>query len=153
MARIGNEGFPGTPGNEVVQYGSWTPTIIGSSTAGTQTYSVQVGRYIKIGQLVIVWGVVTITAKDAAIAGNVLLGGLPFTSSNVSNLLPIGVFFGHGLTLTASYTQVAAQILVNDVAAEIAQMGSAQSIANITVANLAAASTFRVTLAYLTNSI
>jgi hypothetical protein len=60
--------------------GTFTPTIIGSSTTGTFTPngSYTYGRYTKIGRLVhvyfgLVWSSFTGT-------GNIKLGGLPFTS-------------------------------------------------------------------------
>ena len=33
--------------------GTWTPVLIGDATAGTQTYHTQVGRYVRIGSLVV----------------------------------------------------------------------------------------------------
>ena len=32
--------------------GTWTPTVIGSTTAGSATYTIQTGVYTKIGRLV-----------------------------------------------------------------------------------------------------
>lgn len=66
--------------------GSYTPTIGGSTTAGTQTYSNQVGRYIRIGNLVTAWGIVTTTATDVNSVGNILIYGMPFTATTVANL-------------------------------------------------------------------
>ena len=68
--------------------GTWTPTIVGSSTTGTGTYSYQVGRYTKIGNLVnlscyIAWSAHTGT-------GNMYLGNLPFTSANISDFYQAG---------------------------------------------------------------
>lgn len=59
--------------------GTWTPTIIGSTTAGTHTYTAQLGRYIKIGTLVLASFNVVINAKDGTMAGNAQISGLPFT--------------------------------------------------------------------------
>src|SRR3990167_4235347 len=85
----GNITFPATQvssagANTVDDYeeGTWTPTVAGSSTAGSQTYSVQVGRYVKIGKLVTAQFYVVMTAKDGATAGNALISGLPFTAEN-----------------------------------------------------------------------
>lgn len=64
--------------------GDWTPTITGSGGGSGQTYSVQVGKYVKIGKLVSLSGAVTLSAKGT-ITTNVLIAGLPFTSLNVSN--------------------------------------------------------------------
>jgi hypothetical protein len=60
--------------------GTFTPTIIGTGSAGSGTYSVQVGRYTKIGDRVcfeieLVWSAHTGTA-------NMKVSGLPFTNGN-----------------------------------------------------------------------
>ena len=62
--------------------GTFTPAIVGSTTAGTGTYSVQVGNYTKIGNTVsvrvfLVWSAHTGT-------GNMSISGLPFTSNSNS---------------------------------------------------------------------
>jgi hypothetical protein len=66
--------------------GTWTPTIIGESTAGTgQTYSSQVGTYQKFGREVTAHFAITLTSLGTA-AGNADIGGLPFTSSATGNV-------------------------------------------------------------------
>jgi hypothetical protein len=57
--------------------GTFTPTAVGTTTAGTGTYSTQVGAYTKIGNqvtfdIVIAWSAHTGT-------GNLQISGLPFT--------------------------------------------------------------------------
>lgn len=69
-----------------IETGSWTPTLKGSATAGTNTYGTSVGRYYKIGQKVHARGRITLTAKDAAMAGNISIAGLPFASENITNI-------------------------------------------------------------------
>ena len=63
--------------------GSWTPTLSGSSTAGTFTYTVQNGSYVRAGNLVVVNFAVTWTAIGTA-AGNIVVNGLPFTISTLN---------------------------------------------------------------------
>lgn len=58
--------------------GTWTPSIAGDGTAGTQTYSTRVARYTKFGRLVHIECAVIMATKDAATAGNMILSGLPF---------------------------------------------------------------------------
>lgn len=70
--------------------GSWTPTIKGASSAGTSTYSVQTGKYIKIGTLVFVTCYVTWNTANGT--GNLRIGGLPFAGSNA------GVYQGLALS-------------------------------------------------------
>ena len=61
--------------------GTWTPTITGGTTAGSTTYSIQQGHYTKIGDTVQIFGYVVISAANGS--GELRLGGLPFTTSNV----------------------------------------------------------------------
>lgn len=126
---LGEQAAPSTPGSGVAIYttvatpsilrvkddgggdyvlgavasGVWTPTILGSSTPGTQTYSAQTGRYIKIGSLVMAWFNVVMTAKDGATAGNMSVGGLPFT---VAATASFGGYSGNISNFTALATNV-----------------------------------------------
>jgi hypothetical protein len=72
--------------------GSWTPTIVGGTTAGAGTYTTQVGKYTKIGNSVTITGRVTWTAHTGT--GGMRIGGLPFTSMNVANVFA-SVTFGY----------------------------------------------------------
>ena len=58
--------------------GTWTPTVEGSTTAGTQTYAWQYGKYTRVGNQVTVNGSVRV-ASTSGMAGNVRIQGLPFT--------------------------------------------------------------------------
>ena len=64
--------------------GTWTPTLIGTSTAGTSlTYGTAVGVYTKIGNTVSLHYQVYVTDKDD-IAGTITIGGIPFTVTSTS---------------------------------------------------------------------
>lgn len=56
---------------------AFTPTIVGTTTAGTGTYSTQSGAYTRIGRQVRVSGQVTWSAHTGT--GNIRLASLPFT--------------------------------------------------------------------------
>lgn len=57
-----------------IESGTFTPTVI-----GTNTYSVQTGKYKKINNIVYFSLKITLTAKDAYTpAGDLFIGGLPF---------------------------------------------------------------------------
>ena len=60
--------------------GDWTPVIIGSTTAGTGTYTSQSGTYTKIGRQVTIRGYVDWTAHTGT--GALRISGLPFTIAN-----------------------------------------------------------------------
>ena len=59
--------------------GTFTPTIIGLSTAGTGTYTTQVGTYTKIGNTVTVAISLTWTAHTGS--GTMAISSLPFTAA------------------------------------------------------------------------
>ena len=61
------------------QEGTWTPFIYGATVAGTNTYSVQTGRYRRIGSMCFASGRVTMASKDPAMSGAARMGGLPIT--------------------------------------------------------------------------
>ncbi len=62
--------------------GTWTPTLFGSSVAGTNTYSTQYGHWTKIGNRCYFDVCVTLTSLDAALSGNIRIGGLPSASAS-----------------------------------------------------------------------
>jgi len=58
--------------------GTFVPTVIGSTTAGTATYSTQTGIYTKVGRKVTV--VVYLNWSGGTGTGNLQVSGLPFTA-------------------------------------------------------------------------
>ena len=57
--------------------GTWTPVFAGSGTAGSFTYTAQIGHYTKIGNVVVAQFRVTISAISVAAAGYLYIQGLP----------------------------------------------------------------------------
>lgn len=80
--------------------GTFTPTISGSSSAGAGTYSVQQGRYTKVGNMVYVTAVMTWSAHTGT--GNMRLSGLPFTVLSVASLEPPLSILASQVALTAN---------------------------------------------------
>ena len=76
------------------QTGTWVPTISGLSTAGTQTYTTQVGNYNRTGNLVTIQYAVIWSASSGT--GNIVLSGLPYNTNAAS----AGVFTVWDGTLT-----------------------------------------------------
>lgn len=60
----------------------YIPTYLGGTTAGTTTYSVRLGGYARIGQMVTAWG--TLVWTNATGTGNARIS-LPFTASASSS--------------------------------------------------------------------
>jgi polygalacturonase len=64
-------------GNTWADQQSFTPTLVGDGTPGTQTYTTAVGQWVARGRRIYVRGFINLSAKDAGISGNVVIGGLP----------------------------------------------------------------------------
>jgi hypothetical protein len=129
--------------------GTWTPTLIGSSVAGTQTYVVQNGRYTRVGSKVYVEFYVEISAKGGTMAGDVEIGGLPFTVKNVANYYPtanVGVY--QGWTLAAGRTQLIGRGVPNTTTIYFYSVGSAVNASGVDQSNIAAATQVYGSLAY-----
>jgi len=66
--------------------GTFTPTLLGITTAGTGwAYSLQVGSYTRVGRMVFVSGRVSLSAVSGDATGQIAIGGLPFTVKNSNN--------------------------------------------------------------------
>ena len=59
--------------------GTWTPTAVGASVAGSGTYAIQLGYYTKIGRNVFVNGYVSWTGHTGS--GDLRIGAFPFAMS------------------------------------------------------------------------
>lgn len=85
--------------------GTWTPILLGNSSAGSNTYNVQTGMWFKEGNVCHAFfdvGVSTVSGMT----GTLLLGGLPFLPRGTAPAGPISVNFFSGVTLPAGYTQL-----------------------------------------------
>ena len=93
----------GTDSSELLddyEEGSFSPTMYGYSTAGTPNYDVRGGYYTKIGQLVHFTLYIRMNSLTGA-AGDLVIGGLPYTSNSNSAGTLITV-----LTDTVAWTNV-----------------------------------------------
>ena len=66
---------------------AFTPTFLGGTVAGTTTYTIQTGKYIKVGNLVLVN--INVSGSNTG-SGNIVFGSLPFTIKNQANYNPSG---------------------------------------------------------------
>jgi len=69
--------------------GTWTPTVEGTTTAGTATYTVRIGRYTKIGNTLRIMFAVEWSGHTGT--GTTKVSGFPF-ASNGGNQTPFAVF-------------------------------------------------------------
>ena len=79
--------------------GTWTPVLGAHISNGTHSYTTQIGRYTKIGNVVHVWFNLAIDTLNTsgAISGNLQMLNLPFTSNATAGLYSIGTFVPVGL--------------------------------------------------------
>ncbi len=93
-------GSVGTNQIQIYEEGTYTPTIVGGTTAGVGTYGFQVGRYQRIGNRVHLTAYTTWSAHTGT--GGMRIGGIPYTSANVSNLFQCFSVWASSLTYGAN---------------------------------------------------
>jgi len=82
--------------------GTFTPTVEGSTAAGSGTYTKQKGFYVKVGNVVHFTVYVVWTALSGA-TGGMRVANLPFTcGTDADNLAGLGAGFVSNVTLTAN---------------------------------------------------
>lgn len=80
--------------------GTFNPDVLGSSTAGTVSFSTRIGRYTKIGNRVLFH--IYVVYSGGTGSGNLRVTGLPFTANSVSNNIPALSIGLSNITLPAS---------------------------------------------------
>jgi hypothetical protein len=76
--------------------GTFSPSVFGLSTAGTTTFTIQEGKYTKVGNVVTI--TINVGWSNATGTGTLAIGALPFTVSAYSALS----IYNNGLTFNAS---------------------------------------------------
>jgi hypothetical protein len=110
--------------------GTWTPTIRGSATLGTGTYTTQQGTYTKIGNTVRFQAEIVWTAHTGS--GQLEVSSYPFTSTAESS--PISLSFYGGPTFTSG-NFIQAYKNPSDTTSGTAQTSSASSFASVAISN------------------
>jgi hypothetical protein len=122
------------------EQGTWTPTFFGTGTAGSPTYTVQKGSYTRVGRVVHVTGYVGISAIGG-MTGNLQIGGLPFTSLNVSGMYgAYSVAEYGGLTMAIGNFLPTLETSINNTTITILNSGSSSGSAQQTITNTSASS-------------
>ena len=88
--------------------GTFLPTMFGSTDAGTTTYSLQYGYYVKVGKLVHFQ--IRMTVASSTATGNMHIGGLPFVVLNDANrgYASINVSYSNNISLPSGSTYMGA---------------------------------------------
>ena len=88
--------------------GTWTPTLLGTTTNPTVSYATQGGDYTRIGNLLHCTFIVGTSANTGG-AGSILIGGLPFTQSASTNKRTESAIAGYNLNVTSGTYQLAVE--------------------------------------------
>jgi hypothetical protein len=129
----------GTACSQVYTAGSWTPTITTTGTAGTPTYSIQVGSYEQIGRHVTARFTVSLSAWTGSPTGNVQISlvGLPtpttaandYGSCFTGNYILAGLAGNIGVT---GYIQASTTVVVLETNAQVGSTQIATTTAGTT---------------------
>jgi hypothetical protein len=126
--------YDGTTANWRVQSymnlreGTWTPVIGGSGGTSGQSYTAQVGRYVKNGKLVTAQFTVELLLKGT-ITTNVEIQGLPFTAENVSGLSSVAALAFR--VLATNWVNVVVRVTPNTTTAAVTGAAAA-AVSNLT---------------------
>lgn len=97
--------------DNTVAQGDFTPTVVGGTSAGTATYTVQQGRFTRIGRLVAVSGQVNWSGHTGT--GELRISGLPYTTANLTASQFFGACFTSNLTWPAGSTSISCNAVAN----------------------------------------
>jgi hypothetical protein len=65
------------------EYGTWTPVVIGTTTAGTNTYVAQLGTYYKVGKTVVARCRVGLSGALSS-TGSIQITGIPYPAAQMT---------------------------------------------------------------------
>lgn len=89
--------------------GSWTPVVIGTSTAGTATYGTQKGTYTRIGRMV--YFQLELNWSGGTGTGSLRIDGLHYACGNSNCAVSVGDI--ENIALTAGYYVAGAYVFGN----------------------------------------
>lgn len=117
--------------------GTWTP-VVSFSTPGTLSvaYTVQQGRYIRVGSLVVAWLDIGFTPTLGTASGNFVVLGLPATIENVMNIMGTLTQGANAVTLNAGATTASFVGILNSTSIAVQDWGSATARASWTTAHI-----------------
>ena len=69
----------------IAEYGTWTPTLFGSTTAGSFNYNGQLGEYMRMGSYVFITAFID-ASETLAPSGIIRVSGVPFPSLSIHAL-------------------------------------------------------------------
>lgn len=128
--------------------GTWTPTVTGSTTNPTVSYSLQRGRYTRIGRLVTLECYLSWSSLSGG-SGNAQISGLPFTVDGSTGAYGGGaISLLDGVTFYAGRTAANVQPQASTSNLYIYQFGSLVTSSATAVSQLSSAGSIVFTITY-----
>lgn len=127
--------------------GNWTPVLGGSGGTSGQVYGTQIGRYVKIGQLVTAWYDLTLSTKGT-ITTNCEIQGLVHAGINVGNVISVGLI--EFTNLGTNWVQVTHSMVANTSVARVFGLAAAATTIGtpLTTADITDTTTVRGVIIY-----
>ena len=122
--------------------GTWTPVAKGTTTAGTGTYSVQIGRYTRIGRRVFFTLHLTWSAHTGT--GNLYFDGLPYASNSTANLYFTHSVWASNLTFTGQIAPIQANNSTSIFLDQVASNAAAATVPMDTSAEITISGSYEV---------
>jgi len=116
--------------------GTWTGTFSDGSTAYTMNNSYKVGRYVKVGDNVWIWGYFKVTDVDGGGANentSTKITGLPFTmENNAENYAPVHVGYANSFALPNALSVLSGYIEISNTYIYLTRNGSTDGTESVT---------------------
>ena len=116
--------------------GTWTAAFSDGSTAYTMNNSYKVGRYVKIGDHVWIWGYFTVSDVDGGGANentSTKITGLPFTmENNAENYAPVHVGYANSFALPNALSVLSGYIEISNTYIYLTRNGSTDGTESVT---------------------
>lgn len=128
--------------------GTFTPKIVGLTVEGSNTYTKNIGFYIKQGNLVNVSIAISMSAKDAALSGALAVSGLPFPAVFEAEYYAAPSINWGGFLLYAGRTQISGYLGGGGTAIVLQQCGAGLETTLMDQTNLTDTSDLVITLTY-----
>lgn len=136
------------PADHIADQATFTPTLVGSGTAGTFTYTTRTGAYCRIGQLVQCSIVILLSAMAVAPVGTMTITGLPFTSDSSYGTQGVTVNQWGNVTLGGGYTQLGGYIGASSTVITLTESGSGVAAVGLPAGGIAANSELILNFTY-----
>ena len=149
VAFINDGGTTGTLSSHVSST-SWTPALLFGGAAVGMTFTTQVGRYARVGNLVKFEATLVLSAVGSS-TGSATITGLPISTVSATGLVvPFPVILYSGSTITAG-NQVYATMTTASATINLYNHAPTAAVAALTHANFGATTTLFVSGSYITS--